>query len=88
VADDHKIVRDGLRALIERQQGMKVVAEAENGRAAVQLARELSPDVVVMDIGMPDLNGIDATRQIRCESQAVKVSALSMHSDKRFVAQM
>jgi two-component system response regulator NreC len=88
LADDHKIVRDGLRALLEKQAGMEVVAEAENGRACVRLAKELSPDVVIIDIGMPDLNGIDATRQIMTEVPGIKVIALSMHSDRRFVAQM
>jgi len=88
IADDHKIVRDGLRALLEKQKDLEVIAEAENGRKAVRLARELSPDIVIIDIGMPDLNGIEATRQIVNEVNNVKVIALSMHSDKRFVAQM
>jgi len=88
IADDHKIVRDGLRALLEKQPGMVVAAEGENGRMTVKLARELSPDVVIMDIGMPDLNGIDATRQIVAENPGIRVVALSMHSDKRFVAEM
>lgn len=88
IADDHKIVRDGLRALLEKEPGMEVVAEAEDGRMAVRFARQLAPDVVIMDIGMPDLNGIDATRQIVAEVSGVKIIALSMHSDKRFVAQM
>jgi two-component system response regulator NreC len=88
LADDHKIVRQGLRSLLEKQHGMEVIAEAEDGRTAVQLARKLSPDVVVMDIAMPDLNGIGATRQIIAEAPGVKVVALSMHSDKRFVTRM
>ena len=88
LADDHKIVRDGLRALLDKQEGMEVVAEAENGRATVRLTSELKPDVVIVDVGMPDLNGIDATRQIMADSSDIKVIALSMHSDKRFVAQM
>ncbi len=88
LADDHKIVRDGLRALLERQSGMEVIAEADNGRATVRMARELVPDLVIMDIGMPDLNGIDATRQIVADLPKVKVIALSMHSDRRFVVQM
>ncbi|MCE5245187.1 MAG: response regulator transcription factor [Syntrophobacteraceae bacterium] len=88
LADDHKIVRDGLRVLLEKEEGMEVVAEAEDGRTTVRLARELLPDVIIMDIGMPHLNGIDATRQILSELPNVKIIALSMHSDRRFVAQM
>ncbi len=88
LADDHRIIRQGLRSLLEKQPDMEVVAEAENGRTAVQLARRLSPDVVVMDIAMPDLNGIEATQQIIAEAPGVKIVALSMHSDKRFVARM
>jgi len=81
-------MREGLRTLIEKQPDMEVVAEAENGRMAVQLARKLFPEVVVMDIGMPDLNGIEATRQILANNPKVKVIALSMHSAKRFVIEM
>ncbi len=88
LADDHKIIRDGLRTLLEKQPGMEVVAEAEDGRRAVRLVREMSPDVVVMDIAMPDLNGIEATRQIIAEVPDIKVIALSMHTDRRFVAGM
>jgi DNA-binding NarL/FixJ family response regulator len=88
LADDHKIVRDGLRALLANQPGMMVIAEADNGRETVRLARDLSPDLVIMDIGMPDLNGVDATRQITSEMPDVKIIALSMHSDRRFVVQM
>jgi two-component system, NarL family, response regulator NreC len=88
LADDHKIVRDGLRSLLANQPGMNVIAEADNGRDTVRLARDLGPDLVIMDIGMPDLNGIDATRQITSELPNVKVIALSMHSDRRFVVQM
>jgi two-component system response regulator NreC len=81
-------MREGLRTLIEKQPDMEVVAEAENGRNAVQLAQKLSPEVVVMDIGMPDLNGIEATREILAHNPNVKVIALSMHSAKRFVVEM
>jgi len=81
-------MREGLRKLIEKQPDMEVVAEAENGRTAVQLAQKLFPEVVVMDIGMPDLNGIEATRQILANNPKVKVIALSMHSAKRFVMEM
>jgi DNA-binding NarL/FixJ family response regulator len=86
LADDHKIVREGLRTLIEKQPGLEVVGEANSGRMALKLALELKPDVVIMDITMPDLNGIEATRQIHSEIPGVKVIALSMHSDKRLVA--
>ena len=88
LADDHKIIRDGLRSLIERHPEMEVVGEADNGRTTIQLARELEPDVVIMDISMPDLNGIDATHQIVTDVPGIKVIALSMHSDKRFVVGM
>jgi DNA-binding NarL/FixJ family response regulator len=88
LADDHRIVRDGLSALIEKQAGMEVVAAAENGQGAVRLARELKPDVIIMDIHMPDLSGIDATGQILSDTPAVKVIALSMYSDKQFVQGM
>jgi len=88
LADDHKIVRDGLRTLVEKEPDMEVVGEAENGRRAVRLSRELAPDVVIMDVTMADLNGIEAARQIHKETPDVKVIALSMHSDRRFVAGM
>ena len=88
LADDHRIMREGLRSLLEKQPDIEVIAEAENGRTAVQLVRELSPDVVIMDIGMPDLNGIGAAHQILAEGPGIKVIALSMHSDRRFVARM
>jgi len=88
VVDDHKITRDGLCALIAKQSDMGVIGEAENGREAVSLVQKLMPDVVIMDISMPDLNGIDATRQIRAVSPSTKVIALSMYSDKRYVEGM
>jgi DNA-binding NarL/FixJ family response regulator len=87
LADDHQIVRSGLRSLFNGEHDMKVVAEAENGRAAVQLVKELSPTVVVMDLTMPDLNGVEATRQILKESPDAKIIALSEHSDHRFVSE-
>ena len=88
LADDHKIMRDGLRTLIEKENGMEVVAEAEDGRSAVKQARKIVPDIVIMDITMPDLNGIDATRAIIEDASGVKIIALSMHSDRRFVSGM
>ena len=88
LADDHKIVRQGLRTLLAKEPDMKVLAEADDGREAVRLVRELSPQVVIMDVGMPDLNGIEATRQILQESPETKIIGLSMHSDRRFVTNM
>lgn len=88
LADDHKIIRDGLRTMIDKQEGMKVVADAENGRLAVELTRDLVPNVVVMDVSMPDLNGVEATRQIHSMNPHIKVIALSMYSDRRFVMEM
>jgi len=88
LADDHKIIREGLRALLEKEQDMEVVGEANDGVTTVRLTKKLSPNIVIMDIGMPDMNGIDATRQIIAETEGVKVIALSMHSDRRFVLQM
>jgi len=88
LADDHKITRQGLRSLLDKQQDMEVVAEAEDGRTAVRLVGELSPNVVIMDVTMPDLNGIEATRQIVGQSPDVKIIALSMHSDTLFVTEM
>ena len=88
LADDHKIIRDGLRSLLGKEENMVVVAEAENGRKALQLTRKLSPDVIIMDVSMPDLNGIDAARQIIGEQPGIKIVALSMHSEKQFVEGM
>ncbi len=88
LADDHKIVRDGLRALLEKNPDVVVVGEAEDGRTTVQLVKKLMPQIVIMDVAMPDLNGIEATRQIVAECPDVKVIAVSMHSDKRFVSEM
>ncbi|MEN8135381.1 MAG: response regulator transcription factor [Thermodesulfobacteriota bacterium] len=88
LADDHKIMRAGLRSLLEKTPNVSVVAEAEDGRQAVQLATELRPDLVIMDISMPKLNGIEATRQIMAALPNTKIIALSMHSDKRFLVEM
>ncbi|MCK4850963.1 MAG: response regulator transcription factor [Phycisphaerae bacterium] len=88
LADDHQLFRDGLSALLAQEAELELVGEAANGRTAVELAGELAPDVVVMDISMSDLNGIEATRQIVQRTLATKVLALSMHSDRRFVEGM
>ena len=88
LADDHRIVRNGLRTLLDAEPDMEVIGEAENGRNSIQLARKLMPDVIVMDITMPDLNGIEATRQILDEFPQVKIIALSLHPHEQFVSGM
>lgn len=88
IADDHMIVRQGLATLLAKEPDMEVVAEAENGRDVVQLVKELRPDVVIMDVNMPDLNGIEATRQVLAAFPETKIIALSMHADRRFVVNM
>jgi two-component system NarL family response regulator len=86
LVDDHELMREGLRSILAREEDVEIVGEASGGRDAVLLSRTLAPDVVVMDVGMKDLNGIDATRQIRRESPTVQVIALSSHSDSRYVS--
>jgi len=88
LADDHKIVREGLKWIIERRDDMEVIAEADNGRQAVELTRSLMPDAVVMDIAMADLNGLEATRQILADNPDVIVIALSAYGDRRYVLGM
>jgi DNA-binding NarL/FixJ family response regulator len=88
IADDHSMLRDGLVACVEKEEGLEVVGEAENGLTAIQLVGKLSPDVVIMDVAMPDLNGIEATRQLTAQREDIKIIALSMHSDRRFVIEM
>lgn len=88
LADDHKIVREGIRSLLEKQQGIEVIGEAEDGRKILRLARKLDPDIIVMDITMPKLNGIEATRRLMREFPDTKVIALSMHGDRRFVEEI
>jgi DNA-binding NarL/FixJ family response regulator len=87
LADDHRIVREGLRSLLEAQEDMTVVGEADNGRLALEMAAEKEPDVVVMDVAMPQLNGIEATRRLMNDQPDTKVVALSMHSDRRYVSE-
>ncbi len=88
LADDHTIVRQGFRALLEAEPDIAVVGEAENGRQAIGQARKLQPDVVVMDIAMPLLNGLEATRQIAKEAPSTKVLILSSYSDDEYVNQL
>lgn len=85
LADDHIVMRTGLRALLERQPNLEVVGESENGRETVGLAASLRPDVVVMDVGMPVLNGIEATQTIVTQCPTVAVVILSMHADESYV---
>jgi DNA-binding NarL/FixJ family response regulator len=88
LAEDHMIVREGLRALLEAEGDVEVVGEAQTGRQAVQLTKRLRPDVVVMDIAMPLLNGLEATRQIRKAVPATRVLILSAHSDDEYIRQV
>jgi len=88
LVDDHDVVRQGLRSLLEKQSDIEVVGEAENGRRAVELAAQLVPDVIIMDITMPDLNGVEATRRIKALEGGARVVALSMHSTRRFMAEV
>jgi len=85
LADDHGIVRKGLRFLLDRQPGMEVVGEAADGRDAVRLAENVSPDIVIMDIAMPSLNGIEATAQMVKRNSKIGVIMLSMHSDEDYL---
>jgi len=88
LVDDHPILRSGIRALLGGIGSLRVVGEASNGRVAVELARELRPDVIVMDVCMPDLNGVDATRQVLDKLPETKVVALSARCDERAVREM
>lgn len=88
IVDDHAMMRDGLRSILEKQGDIRVVAEAGNGRTALEMIAAHPPDVVIMDVALPDLNGIDATRKIREAFPRVRVVALSTHADKRYVTAM
>jgi two-component system, NarL family, response regulator NreC len=88
LADDHRLTREGVRSLLEGEEDMNVLGEAEDGRTAVKLARELGPDVILMDVSMPDMNGIVATTLILAETPGIKVIALSRLDDRRFVSNM
>jgi len=85
LVDDHQMLRDGLRGILAAKPGIEVIGEAADGRTAIELARKLVPDVVVMDIGMREMNGIEATRQIKRENPAIRVIVLSTYSDPRYV---
>jgi DNA-binding NarL/FixJ family response regulator len=88
LVDDHAIIREGLKALLEKQPDIVVVGSVEDGRQAVATVHKLAPDLVIMDISMPNLNGIDATRKITEENRSVKIIALSIHSSRRLVSEM
>ncbi|MBW2092154.1 MAG: response regulator transcription factor [Deltaproteobacteria bacterium] len=88
LADDHSLFREGLRALLQEDPDIEIVGEIGNGRSAVQLCQKIVPDVVIMDVIMPELNGIEATRQIVADCPGIKVIAISMHSSRRFVLDM
>ena len=88
LCDDHQIIREGLKSLLDKQPDMKVVGEGMTGHDAIRMAKAHSPDVIVLDVAMPDLNGIAAAQRLRDERPKCKVLALSMHSDRRFVTGM
>lgn len=88
LVDDHEIMREGLFALLKKNNDLEVVGQASDGRVAVEMVHELSPDVVIMDIGMPNLNGIEATRLMLADHPKLKIMALSTHSDGSIVAKM
>jgi two-component system response regulator NreC len=85
LVDDHKVLRDGLRALLESEAGIRVEGEAGTGAEAIQMARTLQPDVIVMDLGLPDMNGLEAIRAIRKENSKSRIVVLSMYSRREFV---
>jgi DNA-binding NarL/FixJ family response regulator len=88
IADDHRLFREGLVNLLSESKDIEIVAQAENGKEAILKAKELIPDIVIMDIGMPVLNGVEATGKLLKEMPEMKVIALSMHSDKQYIKGM
>jgi DNA-binding NarL/FixJ family response regulator len=88
LVDDHRMTREGVRSILDLEKGLDLIAEAENGREGREMARALRPDVILMDVGMKDLSGIEATRQIKAENPQAKVVALSTHSEEPYVLSM
>ncbi len=88
IADDHAIVREGIRTFLQQQEDIEVIGQADNGLKTVEEVKKLQPDIVIMDISMPDLNGTEATRQITKSLPDVKVIALSMHSSRRYISEI
>ncbi|MBI9019017.1 MAG: response regulator transcription factor [Phycisphaerae bacterium] len=85
LADDHTVIRAGIRSLLDKCPNIVVIAEASDGRETVEKAAQLKPDIIIMDIAMPNLNGVEATRKIKADNSRVKILALSMHADKRYI---
>ncbi len=88
IVDEHKILREGLSTLISKQPNMEIIGEATDGREALEITKKLSPDLILMDVTMPNLNGIEATRKIKSKNPDIEIIALSLHSDRRYVLGM
>src|SRR5690554_5461204 len=88
LADDHMLIRDGLKKILSLEQGLKVIGEAQNGQEAVELAEQLIPDIILMDINMPVMNGIEATKQIKEKSPQVEIIALTIHDDEEYIYEL